>query len=154
MRPFQDPHAIIGRAPSAAKHFRSEIRNKSGNTLETLSEQILNLQVSYSWRSPNPGKQSRFPSQINFRTALPPVRLGPFPFLKGPLHGTARAGHEIPNSTGGTSEISSESNLYWAVLLEIRNPCNLSTKYSSTTFTLYGNAWGGLFQRTFLATKP
>ena len=28
----------------------------------------------------------------------------PFLFWKGPLHGTARAGHEIPNSTGGTSE--------------------------------------------------
>ena len=27
----------------------------------------------------------------------------PFLFWKGPLHGTARAGHEIPNSTGGTS---------------------------------------------------
>ena len=24
---------------------------------------------------------------------------------KGPLHGTARAGHEILNSTGGTSEV-------------------------------------------------
>ena len=29
------------------------------------------------------------------------VRLVPFLFLEGPLHGTARAGHEILNSTGG-----------------------------------------------------
>ena len=27
-----------------------------------------------------------------------------FLFWKGPLHGTARAGHEIPNSAGGTSD--------------------------------------------------
>ena len=27
-----------------------------------------------------------------------------FLFWKGPLHGTTRARHEIPNSTGGTSE--------------------------------------------------
>ena len=47
---------LLGGAPSTAKHFRSEIRNKSGNALETLSEQILNFQVSYGWRSPNPGK--------------------------------------------------------------------------------------------------
>ena len=30
--------------------------NKSGNTPETLSEQILNFQFPYSWRSPNLGK--------------------------------------------------------------------------------------------------
>ena len=82
----------------------STIRNKSGNTLETLSEQILNFQVSYGWRSQNPGKYRRFPPQIHFRIVLPPVALVPFPFWKGPLHGTARAGHELPNSTGGTSE--------------------------------------------------
>ena len=46
----------IGSAPSTVKQFRSEIRNKSGNTLETLSEQILNFQVSSGWRFPNPGK--------------------------------------------------------------------------------------------------
>ena len=33
----------VGGAPSTVKHFRSEIRNKSGNTPETLSEQILNF---------------------------------------------------------------------------------------------------------------
>ena len=32
----------------------------------------------------------------------------PFLFWKGPLHGTARAGHEIPNSTGGTSKFFQE----------------------------------------------
>ena len=74
----------FGGAPSTVKQFRSEIRNKSGNTPETLSEQILNFHVSYGWRSSNLGKQSRFPPQINFRIALPPVRLVPFPFLEGP----------------------------------------------------------------------
>ena len=34
-----------GGAPSTVEYFRREIRNKSGNTLETLSEQILNFQV-------------------------------------------------------------------------------------------------------------
>ena len=32
----------------------------------------------------------------------------PFLFWKAPLYGTARAGHEIPNSTGGTSEIETQ----------------------------------------------
>ena len=41
-------HHVEG-APSTVKHFRIQIRNKSGNTLETLSEQILNFQVSYGW---------------------------------------------------------------------------------------------------------
>ena len=76
--------SMLGGAPSTVKQFRSEIGNKSGNTPETLSERILNFHVSYGWRSPNPGKQSRFPSQISFRIALPPVRLVPFPFLEGP----------------------------------------------------------------------
>ena len=46
----------LGGAPSTVKHFWSKIRNKSGKTPETLSEQVLNFQVSYGWRSPNPGK--------------------------------------------------------------------------------------------------
>ena len=46
----------------------------------------------------------------------------PFLFWKGPLHGTARAGHEIPNSTGGTTEFSSifyiflQGNTRWVAL--------------------------------------
>ena len=32
----------VGGAPSTVKHFRSEIRNRSGNALEMLSEQTLN----------------------------------------------------------------------------------------------------------------
>ena len=35
---------------------------------------------------------------------LSPVRLVPFLFLEGLLHGTARAGHEILDSTRGTTE--------------------------------------------------
>ena len=74
----------LGGTPSTVKYFRSEIRNKSGNTPEMLSEQILNFQVPYGWRSQNPGKYRRFPPQTNFRIVLPPVRLVPFPFLEGP----------------------------------------------------------------------
>ena len=66
--------------PSTVKHFRNKIRNKSGNAPETLSEQILNFQVSYGWRSPNRGKYNRFPPQISFRIVLPPAPLVPFPF--------------------------------------------------------------------------
>ena len=39
----------------------------------------------------------------SFRIELPPIRSAPFPPQRGPPHGTARDGHEIPNSTGGTS---------------------------------------------------
>ena len=39
------PMLWVGGAPSTVKHFRSEIRNNSRNTLETLSEQIVNFQV-------------------------------------------------------------------------------------------------------------
>ena len=56
-RPVVQSHwSPIGGTPSTVKHFRTEIRNKSGNTPETLSEQILKFQVSYGWRSRNPGK--------------------------------------------------------------------------------------------------
>ena len=53
---------LLGVAPSTAKHFRSEIRSRSGNAPETLSEQILNFQVSHGWRSPKPWKLKEIPS--------------------------------------------------------------------------------------------
>ena len=86
------------------KHFRSRIRNKSGNTPETLSEQILNLQVPYNLRPPNPGRWSIFPT---------PSAVGALSFFGGaPANGPARAGHGILDSTGGTSEkmIAKEQN--------------------------------------------
>ena len=70
--------------------------NKSGHTPEMLSEQILNCQVSYGWRHPNPGKQSRFPPQISFRTVISaslaevlPVKISP-QTVPGNRHGNCR----------------------------------------------------------------
>ena len=64
--------------------FRSKnLRNNSGNTLKMLSEQILNFQASYGWRSPIPAKQNIFHPQRSLRVVLPTVRLVPFPFWRG-----------------------------------------------------------------------
>ena len=94
----------FGGAPSTVKHFRSEIRNKSGNTPETLSEQILNFQVSYGWSSRNPENKGDSLPRLISELCYPQHNWYPSFFWKGPFHGAARAGHEIPSSTGGTSE--------------------------------------------------
>ena len=74
----------LGGAPSTVKHFRSEIRNKSGNTLETLSEQILNFQVSYGWRSQTlENKADSLPRLIS-ELCYPQYGWYPFLFWKGP----------------------------------------------------------------------
>ena len=73
--------------------------------METLSEQILSFQVSYGWRSETlEDKGDSLPRLIS-EMCYPQYGWYPFLFWKGPLDGTARAGHEIPNSTGGTSDL-------------------------------------------------
>ena len=92
-RDFSVKTPFLGGAPSTLKHFRSKIRNKSRNTPETLSEQILNFQASYGWRSLDPEKQNQIPSS---ELCYPRYGWYRFPFWKGPgpLHGTGRAGHD------------------------------------------------------------
>ena len=54
-----------------------------------------------------PSTVKQFRSEIrNIISELCCPKYGWYPFLfwKGPLYGTARAGYEIPNSSGGTSE--------------------------------------------------
>ena len=54
-------------------------------------------------------KTDSFPRLIS-ELCYPQYSWYPFLFWKGPLHGTARAGHEIPNSTGGNPETTGSPN--------------------------------------------
>ena len=89
-------------------------------TPETLSEQILNFQVSHGWRSRN--LEIKGDSLLRFISELCHPQYGWYPFLfwKGPLHGTARAGHEIPSSTGGASELLTTGHLGVRVRMSMR----------------------------------
>ena len=90
------PQTNLGGAPSTVKHFRSKIRKKSGNTPEMLSEQILNFQTlgNKAYSLPRLVSELCYPQYGWYR----------FHFWRGPLHATARAGHGILNSTGGTAD--------------------------------------------------
>ena len=85
-------------------------RVKSGTNPETLrklslsqSEQILNFQVLYGWRSPDLENKAHHLPGKSQKCAIPPCGWYRFLSWKDPLHGTTRAVHEILNSTGGTS---------------------------------------------------
>ena len=79
---FRHLSPLLGGAPSTAKHFLSEIRNKSGNTLETLSEQILNRTVGDPQTVEN--KADSLPRLIS-ELCYPQYGWDPFLFWKGPL---------------------------------------------------------------------
>ena len=88
---------------SMVEHFQNHIRSKSSKTkalseLQSLNSENLGcfvqLDVPKLWKI----------QQSSSRNMLPQPWLVPFPFLEGPSMEQPRAGHEILNSTGGTSD--------------------------------------------------
>ena len=141
------PSQIVRCPESTGKHFRSEIRNKSGNTLKTLSEQILNFQVSYVGRSQTLENKAHSVPRYVSELCCPQYGWYRFFFWRGPLHERIRAGHEILNSTGEASEKKSgvAINGQGSVLLflEDRNLLKLRSLGSSCPFFLSDNSiWG------------
>ena len=81
----------------------------------------------------------------------------PFLFWKGPLHGTSRAGHEIPNSTGGTSEDSrceKNGKCVWNCRWKTAKKCRwktfrqLNRAWNSSGLKFFGGA-SGFFSSSF-----
>ena len=66
-----------------------------------------NFPREYGWDAPNPTIQGIWGSQSVSRILSPPVRLGTPLFQKWFRRGPLRAGHGIPSSTGGISELES-----------------------------------------------
>ena len=62
------------------KHFRSQ----SGNTVKASSEQSLNLQAGYDWRSLNPGQQRTLGPQKRFQNRATPITDGGLSSMEKP----------------------------------------------------------------------
>ena len=90
----------LGATLCAASNFRPQIRKKSGNTPETLLEQILEFLAAVPWKSPTPRKHWRFDVLTISSIATRLVRHGPlFLFLwKWHVHSQTGDGHELPTS--------------------------------------------------------
>ena len=89
---------IFQGSPSLVKHFRSQIQKYPGNALRANSRfrTVGDPQTLEN-------KADSLPRLVS-ELCYPQYGWYRFFFWKGTLHGTARAGHEIPNSSGGTSE--------------------------------------------------
>ena len=92
-RDSQKRGSILGHTPSTAGTFRKKFRKNSGKTPETLSERFLELPSRVRLGRPKPynSRHLRLPGRFFFQKW----------FRRGPL----RAGHGIPGSTEGISEI-------------------------------------------------
>ena len=100
---------LMGHTPSTAGTFRKKFRKDSGKTPETLSERFLQFPSRVRLGCPKPYNSRHLRLAERFQNSLPPSTAGDASFFqkwfrRGPL---STAGHGIPSSTGGTSDLSS-----------------------------------------------
>ena len=97
---------LMGHTPSTAGTFRKKFRKKSGETLETLSERFLEFPSRVRLGSPKPYNSRHLRLPEHFQNSLPPqYGWGRLFFQKWFRKGPLRAGHGIPSSTGGISDL-------------------------------------------------
>ena len=97
---------LIGHTPSTAGTFRKRFRKNSGKTPETLSERFLEFPSRVRLGRPKPYNSRHLKAPEHFQNSFPPSTAGDASFFqkwfrRGPL----RAGHGIPSSTGGISDL-------------------------------------------------
>ena len=94
-------YVYFGGAPSTVEHFWSEILE----TPRKRSQSKFRISKFRTVGDPQTleNKAEPLPRLIS-ELCYPQYGWYRFLFWKGPFHGTARAGHEFPNSTGGTSD--------------------------------------------------
>ena len=98
---------ILGHSLSTAGTFRKKFRKDSGKTPETLSERFLEVPSRVRLGCPKPYNSRHLRLPERFQNSLPPPQYGwgRLFFQKWFQRGPLRAGHGIPSSTGGISEI-------------------------------------------------
>ena len=98
---------ILGHTPSTAGTFRKKFRKNSGKTPETLSERFLEFPSRVRLGSPKPYNSRHLRLPEHFQNSLPQYGCGRLFFQKWFRRVPLRAGHGIPSSTEGISEIRS-----------------------------------------------
>ena len=96
---------LLGHTPNKAGTFWEEFRKNSGKTPETLSDFACNSPREYGWETPSRTVQGIWSLQSISRILSLSVQLGTSLFQKWLQRGPLRAGHAIPSSTEGISEL-------------------------------------------------
>ena len=97
---------LLDHTPSTAGTFRKKFRKNSGKTPETLSERFLELPSRVRLGCPKPFNSRHLRLPERFQNSLPPqYGWGRLFFQNWFQRGALRAGHGIPSSTGGISDL-------------------------------------------------
>ena len=99
---------LIGHTPCTAGTVGlsgKKFQKRSGKTPETLSERFLQLPSRVRLRCPKPHDSRHLRLPEHFQNSLPSVRLGTPLFQNWFQRGPLRAGHGIPSSTEGISDL-------------------------------------------------